>query len=803
MKFIEGITVPETAFKVVLKTAGIEFDVTEQKKTEPNIEDSADYRENITYLNEVSFKLDNTDGHISQILASTEEVECFIYAYINNAEGKNYPLKIYGGTVSKERSKENNILKEYELLIIPYFGKSDRTALRLNTQYLDEHGLKLFNTELWITDAAIEGFVLSAGTHTIHAKTDGGYFYAKLNNGEWTSLGSGAEWVLESEEDSYGATMKCKVYFYAFSWSDSAERKSTIIVKNEGDKYPYTYFYYPLVREVVEKAFREMDLSDFKIDRFLIETFDGRRVISGTSRIDNDQANAFIPVAMVSDGASRIFISGSTAAGVFPYKNQIWEYNHVTGAVTLLYETTLNNNTHFKLVWDTDEKCLFAFIENKETDEDRGFLQKFIFSEFGFSYGVILYNDPQFETVNPYYRFHYSQYLKLFVYMAMNGGQKKIFTVDINGNRTEVLTDNAMEINGFSFLYDDGEGNVFYYFLKNSHGGIKKLYRLQYVAEWIGPEEVNDWFDAVNYNNFTGTQYLYENKILVVNYDRTEARFLDLETNIFSSNLCPGSTAIYSPIEIFDKLYFIKRNTATGEEKISYFRSDEITDESRKISPYDLTSNAGIYGFQQLTEYTDINDVNVIGALSKNPALLLKFADNIEPFIEGELDTSGQTIRDVLQDIANNFLAWIKVDYNKKGWFVKRAGYNSGSTLTLKKEYTAGRLKDTVYNEKYDAVEIENKNGFVKIFGDTGIDAKRLSLKLDFIPDDFVMDAAKYFFNYYSTERKKYAISYLPGYFNCESLDRADMSDYGLGTGIIHKVKPGKVRVEFEVLIDG
>ncbi|CAF3833417.1 unnamed protein product [Rotaria sp. Silwood1] len=290
---------------------------------------------------------------------------------------------------------------------------------------------------------------------------------------------------------------------------------------------------------------------------------------------------------------------------------------------------------------------------------------------------------------------------------------------------------------------------------------------------------------------------------MITNYDRNDIRLFNVDKKEFSDNLCPAELKMYSPLEVFDKLYFIQLDATTLEQKISYFSNDEITVASfKKITPYDLVTQAGIFGFQQLTEFTDINDLQVIGALSKYPALLLKFADNIEPFIEGEYNTQGKSIRDILQELSNNYLAWNRVDYNKKGFYVKRGSAATGDVLSFKKQYTAQRITEVIYSERYDGVEIENGNGLKYSWGDTDIDAKVLSLKLEFIPDDFVPDMAKYFYDYYSVERKLKKISYLPTFYNFDSLDKADLTNYGLGQGIIHTVRPNGTRAEFEVLID-
>jgi len=171
----------------------------------------------------------------------------------------------------------------------------------------------------------------------------------------------------------------------------------------------------------------------------------------------------------------------------------------------------------------------------------------------------------------------------------------------------------------------------------------------------------------------------------------------------------------------------------------------------------------------------------------------------------GEYDTSGKTIRGVLQEIANNYLAYIKIGPDKKGYFVKRSNYKSSAQLVIKPEYVKGRITERLYNDKYDSVRV-NALGTVKEYGDMNIDKQQLQATLDLIPPDYAKDFAKYFLDYYATARKLMKIKYLPTMFEYVSLDEADLSALysggGVVEGVIHKAAPGKVEAEFEVLIN-
>ncbi|MBX7047216.1 MAG: hypothetical protein K1X86_15405 [Ignavibacteria bacterium] len=802
LTYQEGVKVPRCALYCELKALGTVFDVSKYVRSEPGVEHSCDYRENLTYLNETAIILNDYDNVVSGILEAAEEPEIALYRYYDVPGGKEDKIKIFGGYVPKGRINTDEILGTIELTIIPYFGRAEETALRLTRKYTDEYGLRLNNCEVWITKANFEGHVLKSGVHVISVKSQEGYPYAKLDDGDWTALDAGTNTVLETAQDVFGNYQKCEIHYEALSYS--GEKNQKVIVRNEGDLLPETFYFYPLVKEIITKAFNEMGVTNIVYDRFLIPTYDGRRVMSGVSRVDNDPNNTFIPVAICSNGTDKIYISGSTGALTNPFKNQIWEYNHASGEVRLIYETTLNERTWYKLVWH--EGHLIAFIDNKEEDEERGFIQYFTFWETGVTYTTVA-TDHQYDTLNSYYKFHHTKFLNKVLFLGYSGGNKTVIAQDIpTGAIANIVTHSDIELSGANFIWDNNTV-VYYYYLRNLPESLtgRKLCRVSYSNGWQAEEEITDWFSAEegSWNDWYPIQYTAEGKVLLLKRDNTKAVFFNITAMEFSANLCPPGKKIFSPVEIDGKMYFIMLDDESGDQNICYFENNEITTASfKKITPYDLVQHAGYFGFQQLCGFTDIDNLKIIAALSKYPALLLKFADNIEPFIEGELDTEGRTIRAVMEEISNNFLAWLRVDENNTGYFVRRAASRGNDALVLKKKYTATRITQSVYNEKYDGIVIVNGNKIKYGWGETGIFSRVLNLDLQFIPDDFIIDMCKYFYDYYSTSRLLKKISYLPTFFNYEPLDPADLTDYGMDAGIIHTIRPGSTRAEIEVLVN-
>lgn len=801
-EYKEGYSVPSIAWRVVLRFPPPSYDidsgpqdinVSERLIGDLNIIDSVDYRENLTYINEVNLKLNNYDGFLHNDsgtgkLDSEEPVEVFIDGYFDVPGGSEHLIRKFGGWMDHNRSKADAVKKTIDVVAYSYLGKADFiNGYHLTTRYLDDNGLILYTTQLWIRNAAVEGKELQKGGHYIYTKFDD-LARAKLDDGEWTVLTVGEESELLNSDESESVI----VFYDGFS-DPSAEEKASIVIVKEISQYPETFFYYEPIKEIIKKCFDEIGITNQEIKRFEIPTWDSRKIISGSNRVE-DTNGFFVPASIASNGEDLIYVSGSFTGS--PNKNQIWEYNHTSDSARLIYETTLNNNTKHKLIWEPDDNYLIAFIDNKEEDEERGFIQRFTINEFGVSYTTLI-QDSQFDTVNPYYRFHFSPFLKKFLFIGYNGSDKVIFEMDLNGSKSVIATDNDIELNGACWIYDKDTVVEFYY-IKNV-SGTRKVYKLSYSGSWSN-SFVIDWFDNGDYNYWYPYQFTFEEKIYLSNFNET--RLYLREENNFTENLNPANTKFYSPFEFDDKIYLLVHNTSTDVQKVASISGDTLSFESNDIVPYDIIKHPATLGFQHITNFFDLDDQITLAVLSKYPALMLRFSEKIIPFIDGEYDVSDKTIRQVLEELANNYLAFVRIDSYKKAWFIQRGTYQTTDIVEFKK-FNKDRIKERMYSEKYDRIEVTNSRGVTGKYGDTGIDINTLQLDMRFIPDDLVKDMAKYFYDYYSVLRYIMKFNYLPTYYNWEVMDQADMSEFGLSTGRIHKVSPGKSICEFEILLEG
>ena len=347
--FQEGTQVPSLAWKVTLRLpdedSSVEVDISDRLMNEPNIVDAADYRENLTYINEIGIKLNNEDGYLTQenesgVLDTNSPIEIFIDGYFDIDGGDDFPIRKFGGWLERNRMKTDSVKMNCEVLAYSYFGKAEFVnGANVCRRYMDENGLRLYIAKLWITDAYIAGYELKKGFHKVTSFFDTNP-KAYLDDGDPVILVFDDVSILSNAD----GTEKVEVYYAGFDHAE--ERVSTLIVRTQG-QYPETYFYYGNMEEIVKKCFESLGITDMYIHNYTIDTFDDRQIISGSNRVD-DTAEQFMPVAIEYDGTEKYYIAGAFTGS--PNKNQIWEYNRTTASIRLIYETTLNDSTHYKLI---------------------------------------------------------------------------------------------------------------------------------------------------------------------------------------------------------------------------------------------------------------------------------------------------------------------------------------------------------------------------------------------------------------------------------------------------------------------
>lgn len=786
----ESQSVPSIAWKIYFKIGATTHDVSERfMGGDPGIIDSADYREGTTYVNELSLKLHNEDGFLTNAagtgifdIAIDSEIEATIYGYFNVKDGADYKIQKYGGWVDLKRLKPNHTDYYCEVGIYSYFGLGDyESAANITTRYIDSNGLILWSTGLWVRNAAITGKVLKAGIHTIETRNESGY-QARLDDGDWVDIAmyGAAEYTLANLTD----TERVTIYYYSL-YEFVTDSISYIIVKTEGEQYPETFYYYSDIRTIIQEAFKYLRITTFDIEKYDIETYDERKVISILKTVLGDRITD--AASVVSDGEYKIFVSVATPSPT--NLNQIWYYNYNTDSLEKLFETTMNTFTKHRLIYEASLNTLFAFYDN---DEEGGMLQAINITTKAVT---TIYSDPTLENADPYIRFHYYKSEKCFFLMQSDG----IIRIDNNGSVSRVFSDTAIEPYGMSFLYEDIPGLTIWLYYTKLIAGVRKVYRIN--PSYPGtPEYIADFFNNTDYNGYFCTPFYSEGCVLMT-HNNTLVKKMTL-TGTFSTIDAYG-LQVFSLFETNSRMYCYAQSTDNTNKRICYITGTTLNIESENLNEsrlFKLNSNWMIQR-QKFCTFKNINNETDLALVSNRPGFLFRYSRWVTPYIYGEFDYNSKTIRALLQEIANNYLGFIRVSYNKIGQYLSRSSSLSSSSITIKKDYINSRIGERLYNDKYNGIQVNNGNIDV-YYGDRAVNAKTLSLNLPFIPDELVMDMAKYFYDYYQTLRRIHTVKYIPTFYNYDALDMADLTELSLGTGRIHKLVPKDSSLEISIITE-
>jgi len=788
LQYREGYSVPALCWKVTLRfpppteSSPEDIDISGRLMNEPNIVDSSDYRENLTYLNEVTMKLNNEDGYLSNEagtgkLDTEQDVEVFIDGYLDVLSGDNFLIRKFGGWVDFNRNKTDAVRKTIDVTAYSYFGKLERISGKvLSTQRFDSNGLILPRAGLWVRDAAITGKFLKLGLHQVETRLDGSTRQAKLDDGVWTNVING-ETVLQNGDN----TQHLKIYQNNTMVPDITAK---VIVREYGQQYPKTMYYNASLFEIVRQAFAEIGISDTYVQPYEIKTFDDRKVLSFYEIPDNKYSAV---ACLESDKDKRLFVG---------IQNKAWVRDMTTQKYTLIYDGGTNPNTEIRrLLLDDTNELLFVYLF-----EVSGVLSKLI--KCNLSNGDI---DIIFENTGPYFALtqigntmHYIFARQVFVFTYFHATGKGIAELDINGNLSIILTDNDLSYDGFSLIYENND--IIFFYLKII-SNIPKLYKVEWDTTWSSPVYLIDFYISQTgvLSQTQGTPFYSESKIFMREYPNGDPAIYDVSGNAFFTNFNPDDYSILSPVESGDKLYVILYKQSPFTNKFGYIKNNTIYTLSENL---DLEIPAWIGGDLFRACFTkNYKNFSIFNVISTTPNLLMRYSEWFNLCLRDEVDFTDNNLREVITNLASDFLGFARVAPTKQAYFVSRQEYESGSTLTFSK-YNKERSGERIYSEKYDVVELKNSTTTQRYGIDYLFEPKIFTREMNYIIDELLKDLAKYFYDYYSVIRKIIKINYLPGFYNYEPLDKANLSAFGVDEGIIHRVAPKKASCEFEILME-
>ena len=811
----ESSSVPATKFEVLLKKGSVTHNVSERLMNKLNIVDSSDYQENLTYVNEITLELNNEDGAMTNSAGTglldvdpDAVIECEVYCYMDDDISRDTRVKKFGGWLECNRVKPDDVKQTMSVSAYSYFGKAERlSGLNLVTRYFDSNGLILYNTGLFITRANISGKFLKNGIHTIyHRNAEGGVAgEVKLDDGDWIAVNFASLTIVSNKDGSQQVEIGIAIT------SLGAEGESRVVVKNEGDQYPYTYYFFGSAVDIIKKCFEVMGVNNMQVDDIEIPSHNGRRVLSWMPNFPGQNFFGY-PNCIVSNGTDRIYLSitTTTLAGA-DLVYEIWEVNLTNKTFNKRYSTNLvyfDKDQRNQLELSEDGSRLYAYFDSIVEDT---FVIKFNTTNWDSIKYPIDTNKYDWSSVHLVAKGTGGQVI--FCGEDLDTGNKHVYVMKLGdtdepGEIISVYQDNTIDPFAFQHVYYDGD-DTWFYFVEEVSVGTWYLRRLKWLGGNVWDyEEVALFPVGTHPGNVRGYSYITKDRLALLSYGDDKAHIVSHTAKTITGNICPANWRLFSgweePVGSDRKLYVMSQEADVGsEEKLAYIYNDEFHFEEN--IPDGIRLIRGVDSVRKNARFCDAVDGSgnkIMLLASQYPGMLIRYANTFVPTIFGEYNTDGKTIRQVMQDIANNYLAFVRVDVNKKGFFIKRSTYSSSKTLKLKKDYIRSNIGEVIYSQKFDYVTVKTKNAIASS-GDKAIDNKGKDVTLDLIPDGYAEDFAKWILQYYSKERRMKTFQYLPTYYEHEALDKVDMIELGIGsTGRIHSIAPTETEINLKVIYE-
>lgn len=802
----EGFSVPAAGYQVILIVGGQEFDISEFKLSDPSIVDAADYQEGLSYINEISIEFDNFASIIydetgltrGSILNTTLDVEMIVNMYLNipgfSMEQKLlHKVRKFGGYVKKEMLRTNNITKTVEITAKSYLGiMEERSGYRLVTQDfgtdgLGNSGLKLTTAAAYLLNANISGFPLKRGIHKVYSKFEAPSSYLKLDDGDWVLDTGGALTLVNSD-----GTQKVSVNAYS-NVGTPEEVFSLVVVLNEGDQFPYILYRDPSLVEMVEKCFSVCGVTDFEIEPFEVKTYDDDNRWSPYPPIRFPNWNGWIGNCAVSDGARFVYCG---------LGNELWRRDlHFQRNVKMhTYDT---DEEVKRIIYSAANNCIFVFTEGAGAPfrslykvDLTTFNSDNIFNRFD-NLGIKTYNSIQ-----------WSAYLNKFIFVR---SATVIASLDVNGVITNIHTGlTSAKPNGTSWLYENDIEIQYVYVRRNPGDTGWHWYKTKYnkVSEtWSTPaffrNLVHSGISEIDPELAIAYTFQSEGKVFLSNaiIDEVESVWITIncETGAMVTFYSGGVYSFHSPIEHDGKLYLL---VTWSDQKLATLQNDVLTYISTDYDGSDLYENAlEERNVQRIFFHKNWKNVDILNIQGASNFIMLRYSNYVVPYMSGDQDFTDQTAKDAIQEIANTFLGFLRINAYKRGWFTSRGGYTTGRSITFKADYIQARGREVVYNEQYDGVEISN-DLITEGEGSFGPEDNILSLNYPRLPSIILKDIVKYCYDYYNVERHIISITYLPTFLESEPMDSVlfEGLDIDIVNPRVHEYAPGRSAAEYRVI---
>jgi hypothetical protein len=732
----------------------------------------------------------------TNIFNATDYLEVKIEFWINNLTADT--MVLFSGWIDKLHdvfvvscNEKKNIV---EFKVNSYVEYAERlSAVRLCTQVkndnIDGAGTSaIMLQKIWgifVTNANITSYVLKKGIHTLNYDYNGGTKRIQLDGGEWIYLISSNFYILTNADGDQ------KLEIYALVGLLSAINSSQeIIVTNQGDTLPYTWYNYYFVFYLLKKLFSLIGITNYSFDDFKITTSDGRYT---TSFYEIPPGDSFysVPQVLYWDATNNILWIGVgdkiykrnmtthqyTLVGQLPSssgysverfipdrisQNQIWGIALKWGYYTRIFRITISTGSisAWSLVhhYTTDQIWKLKNITFAPSYGSSGSF--FYFDQLGAPYTNFWIFDCAMATESQAYTMSYTVAARVawstgsdFYYFRDNGATYAIERLVYSGgtwNLQSKLSTNKVN-NGIYSPLESAGGKVY-----GSSTPNEKLYVYDVSAN--------------TYTEFGSHRG--------VNFEVREAWvYYQIATSGKPSTLMSGAL---TPLPGDD--FTIPTGSTIGDKFLLSF---------------DL-ANSKIF------------------ILLATSGLLTLYSPTISMFIETEVNGGGKSLIDIVKDITVGYLLRARVSTIKQCHVLRRIDQSgniitSGNVVTL----NADRIKDFDENnaaDVSDVVEVSNQDDTTNYDGSNYnvacIDNERIyPLSNNYIPSRLLKDYAYWIYQYMHHVRNKYRLETPPlPFFQYEPFDGASLEFSGkivVGkSGIIlgqTMTKFGKTEFEVEV----
>lgn len=648
------------------------------------------------------------------------------------------------------------------------------SAQNIVTQYVDQDAAGTGSAGLflpripgiYVTNAGIGSYELQLGAHTL--SFDAGAL--SLDGGTPVSLAAGTN-TLSNTDD----TQRIEVYAYTGQLPSYATEE-TIIVDTYGDTLPKNQYYGISARNMIQKCYEEIGITDITFDTLKINSYDSTRRLS------------FYDVPTINTSITTGYYNGIAHDGTdfwVATGNRIYKKDGVTGAYTIKVTLTSTyiikrllynaRNNHLWVLYDSGSptQSLYNRVRVYDIGDD------ILSNELSISAGA---GGQAFTMSAEILDYNYSgasyKYGLMAVTDAINPGDTEFIYISKSGSN---LTENSLRTIAGSELPLDvsvwiSSSNI-YFGIKDSTNGYVRKFHVNGSGSFVDDGILNVanpvYYDA-NLKNAGSGAYNYADDKL----------YFWQGTDIYSWTPASGTAAVSiksnvgAAVMMSDKSSLVMASmTVTSDEP--YYRLYTIASGSAlKVSSTEQVKvkGGGMFGYDGSYFYGITQE-----------GYIWQYAAVINLYINREMtDYSSLSVRDMYTKVLQGFNLLGKISSRKKGFVYRRgdsAGtiQTTGNTIALNISNIVNYTKTQNSFAPYDIVLLSNGSRQATYDGsdfnkETFADARRLEITNEMIPANIFNDVLVYMFNFYKTAHDTYLFELNTAQMEYEAMDAATPS---------------------------